>query len=96
MTRYHPLLVALHWLMAVMVLVSLAAGGIVFAEMPRQSPDRHMALAGHMSAGLAIGVLLIVRLLIRLRSEKPPRATTGNALLDRIGVLTHCRAPDLG
>lgn len=89
MTRYHPLLVALHWLMAVMVLVSLAAGGLVLAEMPRESPDRFMALAGHMSFGLAIGVLLIVRLVTRIRSEKPPRAAAGSAFLDRIGVLTH-------
>ena len=89
MTRYHPLLVALHWIMALMVLVSLAAGGLVLAEMPRESPDRYMALAGHMTAGLVIGVLLVVRLLTRIRSEKPPPATTGNALLDRIGVLTH-------
>ena len=69
MTRYHPLLVALHWIMAVMILVSLAAGGLVLAEMPRESPDRYMALAGHMSAGLAIGVLLVVRLLTRIRSR---------------------------
>lgn len=89
MTRYHPLLVALHWIMAVMVLVSLAAGGLVLAEMPRESPDRFMALAGHMTAGLVIGVLLIVRLLTRIRSEKPPPATAGNGLLDRLGVLTH-------
>ena len=89
MTQYHPLLVVLHWLMAVMVLGSLAAGGLVLAEMPRESPDRYMALAGHMGFGLAIGVLLIVRLLARIRSEKPPPATTGNPLLDRIGILTH-------
>ena len=75
--------------MAVMVLVSLAAGGLVLAEMPRESPDRYMALAGHMSFGLVIGVLLLVRLLTRIRSRKPPPATTGNVLLDRIGILTH-------
>ena len=89
MTRYHPLLVALHWIMALMVLIALAAGGLVLAEMPRESPDRFTALAGHMSFGLMIGVLLLVRLVTRIRSEKPPRATTGNALLDRVGVWTH-------
>lgn len=34
-------------------------------------------------------LLHIVRLLTRIRSKKPPRATTGNALLDCIGVLTN-------
>ena len=34
-------------------------------------------------------LLHIVRLLTRIRSEKPARATTGNALLDCIGVLTN-------
>lgn len=89
MTRYHPLLDSLHWIMAIMVLISLAAGSLVLAEMPRQSPDRPLALAGHMSFGMLMGALLILRLLIRIRSRKPPRATTGNVLLDRIGVWTH-------
>lgn len=89
MQRYHPVLVALHWIMAPMVLVALVAGGFVLENMPHGDPDRTLALAAHMGAGIAIGALLVLRLATRLLTRKPPPATTGNALLDRIGVWTH-------
>lgn len=89
MQKYHPLLVTLHWLIALMIFVALAAGGLVLANMPPDSPDKVTGLGGHMIFGMAIGVLLIVRLITRLRTAHPPHAQTGNNLLDRIGVWTH-------
>lgn len=89
MQRYHPVLVALHWLMALMILIALAAGGLILDNMANDDPDKILALTGHMSAGIVIGALLVVRLVTRLRTRTPPRATTGNALLDRIGIWTH-------
>lgn len=89
MQRYHPVLVALHWLMALMIFVALAAGGLVLANMPPDSPDKVAGLGGHMIFGMAIGVLLILRLVTRTRSAHPPHAETRNALLDRIGRWTH-------
>lgn len=75
--------------MGLMILVALAAGGIVLANMPPDSPDKVTALGGHMIFGMAIGVLLILRLVTRVRSSHPPHAETGNAVLDRIGRWTH-------
>ena len=89
MQRYHPLLVALHWLMALMILVALGAGGLVLADMPPDSPDKVAGLGGHMIFGMAIGVLLVLRLVTRTRSTHPPHAKTGNAVLDRLGRWTH-------
>lgn len=89
MQRYHPILVALHWLMALMIFVALAAGGLVLANMPPDSPDKVAGLGGHMVFGMAIGVLLILRLVTRTGSTHPPHAKTGNAQLDRIGRWTH-------
>ena len=89
MERYHPLLVTLHWVMALMVLISLAAGGLILENMANDNPDKILALTGHMSAGMVIGALLILRLVTRLRTRMPPRATTGNAFLDRIAYWTH-------
>lgn len=89
MQRYHPVLVALHWIMALMVLVALVASWVVLEDMPHGDPDRTVVLAAHMGAGIAIGALLVLRLAARLLTRKPPPATTGNALLDRIGVWTH-------
>jgi len=89
MQKYHPLLVALHWIMALMILMALAAGGLLLANLPPDSPDKVEGLAGHMTVGMAIGVLLILRLLTRLRSTHPPHAETGNDLFDRLGRWTH-------
>jgi len=89
MQKYYPLLVAIHWLMALMILMALAAGGLVLANMPPDSPDKVQGLAGHMTVGMAIGVLLILRLVTRLRSTHPPHARTGNDLLDQVGRWTH-------
>ncbi|MEO1281789.1 MAG: cytochrome b/b6 domain-containing protein [Pseudomonadota bacterium] len=89
MTRYHPLLVALHWVMALMIGLALAAGSLLLDALPNDDPQKVEGLAGHMTIGLSIGVLLIVRLLTRSLAAAPPHASTGNALLDRIGVGTH-------
>ncbi len=89
MQRYHPVLVALHWLMALMILIALAAGELILENLANDDPDKILVLTGHMSAGVVIGALLVVRLVTRLRIRTPPRATTGNALLDRISVWTH-------
>ena len=88
MTRYHPLLVALHWLMALMMLLALT-GGTLLQSLPNEDPNKAGALAGHMTFGLVIGSLLLLRFGVRLATAHPPKATTGNAFLDRIGQATH-------
>ena len=89
MHRYHPLLVTLHWLMTLLILLALAVGGLVLANMPHDSPQKVQGLGGHMAVGMAIGVLLVIRLVTRLITAHPPRARTGNDLLDWIGIWTH-------
>ena len=85
MQRYHPLLAALHWLMGLLIVMALAAGGLFLANMPPDSPDKVAGLDGHMMFGMAIGVLLILRFVTRVRSTHPSHATTGRDLLDRLG-----------
>lgn len=89
MIRYHPALVALHWLMALMIIVALLAGTFLLQSMPNADPNKIGALAGHMSIGLIIGVLLLARFGLRLSTAHPPKATTGQPILDRIGQATH-------
>ena len=89
MTRYHPVLVVLHWLLAAMIIGGLVVGGQILAEMPNADTGKIFALRIHMGAGVAILVLMLVRLVTRFVSRKPPHATTGNATLDRVGVWTH-------
>ena len=42
-----------------------------------------------MTVGLIAGALLILRLITKLRSEQPPHAKTGSALLDKAAVWAH-------
>ncbi len=89
MARYHPLLVALHWIMAIMVIVSLFFGKALLSGMSNADPQRLQGLAGHMTVGLALGALLLLRLAVRFASAKPPHAETGSAFLDKAGIATH-------
>jgi cytochrome b561 len=87
--RYHPAQVILHWLIAALIFITplLVAEG----ERGTQSP----ALGGipvigfHMLFGIAVLALLVVRLIVRWAIRRPEWATTGSALLDWVGKLTH-------
>lgn len=86
--RYHPALVALHWFMAAFILMMLAVGRLLFPTLTDAAQETSMAKT-HMIIGLFLLVLVVVRFIVRLRTPKPAPATTGNAILDRIGVITH-------
>lgn len=89
MERYNPVLVTLHWLMAILILLALFFGKVVIAPLSDGFEDKLTNIAGHMIVGLVIGALLIARLIVRLRSPIPPHAQTGNALLDILGKASH-------
>ncbi len=89
MTRYHPLLVALHWILALMVIVGLVMGGRVLAETANTDPAKLFSLRMHMSLGMVIGVLMLIRLGTRLFTTKPPHADIGNATLNKLGQAAH-------
>lgn len=78
--KYHPALVALHWLLAAGIVFALLMGTLSLKEIPNTSPDKLFALRGHMTAGLAILALTLVRLAVHLGSAKPPRASVAAAL----------------
>ena len=88
-TRYHPLLVALHWIMALMILVLLLAGTFLLEPLPNSDPQKIDGLFGHMLFGLTVMVLLIARIVVKLRTRNPPHVETGNGLIDRAGVWAH-------
>lgn len=88
-TRYPAAIVVLHWLLAALVALALMAGTFALAQLPNSSPDKIGALRGHMTIGILIGVLMLVRLVARLRGPLPEHAPTGNALLDLLGKTVH-------
>jgi cytochrome b561 len=89
MKRYHSVLVVLHWLLALMIVTGLIMGGKVLAATPNAAPEKLFYLKMHMSGGMTILVLMIVRLLLRFVTTKPPHADIGHTLVNKLGVATH-------
>ena len=88
-SRYHPLLVALHWLLALIIIAALALGALVLVKIPNTSPMKVEALRSHMTGGFIILLLMSARLFVRAQSRKPAEATTRNRFLDRIAWASH-------
>ena len=89
MKRYHPILVTLHWILAILIIVALIMGSQVLATTPNSAPEKMTSLQGHMSIGVIILVLMLVRLVIRFMTKKPPHADIGNDLLNKGGIIAH-------
>jgi cytochrome b561 len=70
-SRYQPVLVALHWFLALMIIGLLCLGFFVLADMPNTDPKKLDILVWHMSGGMFVLVLMIVRLIIRIWSARP-------------------------
>ncbi len=86
--RYHPWLVTLHWVTALLMILNLAAGTFSLKWLPNDLA-KLTPLAGHMVIGLVILALTILRIFVRATNPVPAHATTGNTFLDAIGRLTH-------
>lgn len=89
MTRFHPALVILHWLLALLIIVALIAGKVFLDTTPNSDPAKMFSLRAHMSIGLAVLVLMVVRLVIRWRSATPPHADAGHPALNLAARLAH-------
>ncbi len=89
MRRYHPILVALHWLLAIMIGLGLIMGSKVLSATPNDAPEKLLYLKIHMTMGTIILVLMTVRLAVRLFTDKPSPADIGNKLLNKLGIAAH-------
>jgi cytochrome b561 len=97
--RYHPAIVSLHWLIALLVFaaayIALFLGegegrrGAFAATGATGTAPGIPPIAVHMVLGITVLVLLLVRLVFRWRTQHPAWATAGNAILDKIGQWTH-------
>ena len=88
-SRYHPALVVLHWVLALFIIAALALGALVLVKIPNSSPMKIEALRSHMTGGLAILAMMLIRLVIRMRSAHPAPASAGHPLLDRLAWASH-------
>ena len=70
-TRYHPLLVALHWLIALLIVINLSTGFFVIRTIANSDPAKLGPLGGHMGLGTLVIVLMLVRLITRYFTTHP-------------------------
>lgn len=88
-SRYHPLLVTMHWVLALLIIAALTVGFFWLASMPNSDPRKIGVLRVHMAGGMLILGLMIIRFIVRVRTTRPADATTGYPVLDRIAPITH-------
>jgi len=84
--RYSPLWVTLHWVAALLIFVVFYIG--IISEDVRLA-EKVGYLRWHMPLGVTVFLLTLARLVVRWRAPRPADATTGSALLDKAGLLTH-------
>lgn len=70
--RYHPVIVFLHWIVAVLVVGNLVVGEFILEPLSNEAADKTGVLRLHMAVGIAILVLMAVRLATRLVTRVPP------------------------
>jgi cytochrome b561 len=87
--RYHPVLVFLHWGLAIFILAALALGALKMAPMANSDPMKQEALRAHMTGGLLILLLMLSRLVVRRSTLRPAAAHTGTPFFDRLARFSH-------
>lgn len=85
--RYNKVAVALHWVMAAMLIAQIAIG-FVFHAMER-GPVRSEWFTWHKTVGIAVLVLALVRLAWRLAHKPPPFPTELPRWERRVAVWNH-------
>jgi cytochrome b561 len=88
-SRYHAVLVTLHWALALLIVAALSLGALVMAKMPNSDPMKIEALRSHMAGGILIVLLMLVRFVVRIVTLHPASASTGTPTLDRLAWVSH-------
>lgn len=88
-SRYHPLLVTLHWMLAFLIVTALTIGFFWLRTMPNSDPNKIAILRLHMAVGILILALMVTRFIVRMVTSRPAKAMTGFSFLDRIAPITH-------
>ena len=88
-TRYHPALIVLHWLLAIAIVLAFVFGGTVLDGMENTNAHKPGLLRMHVTLGILILAFTAVRLAVRARSAKPAPLVTGKPLMDKLAVGIH-------
>jgi len=88
-TRYHPIHVALHWLVAIFVIGAFAIGMIYLDSTPNSAPEKVTYLRYHSIWGTTLAVLMVVRLITRFVFKRPAPADAGHPALNTTAKVVH-------
>ena len=69
--RYKPIVVAIHWLTAALILLQVYLG-FAFSSFPKGTPERAELFTWHETVGVTILILALVRLAVRLMNPPSP------------------------
>ncbi len=87
--RYNATAVALHWIIAVLIVIQLCLGWYMNEVLPDHSPAQDRILTLHVSVGITILLLVLARIALRL-FWRPPPMPAGLPVLDAtLARLTH-------
>ncbi len=87
--RYHPALIALHWLLALAILLAVVFGGFVLDGMENVNTHKPGLLRMHVTLGLLILAFTVVRLVLRANTAKPAPLVSGKPAMDKLAVGIH-------
>lgn len=87
--RYHPVHVAIHWLMFLLVVMMLGVGKFVLPGIATDNPQKPSMLQTHAYIGMFITVLLVIRLVLYFTTKRPAPADAGNAFLNFVARAVH-------
>ena len=82
--RYDDVAIALHWLLAVAILLQIALG-LYLNEVPRGTPARTVWVNFHKSVGITLAALILARLWWRL-THRPPALPASMPAWERIAA----------
>jgi cytochrome b561 len=88
-SRYHPVLAALHWVLAALLLGMLLSGFFGLSATENTNPAKLAVLRWHMQGGMLVLALMVLRFVFRAFTAHPPRAQTGRAVVDRSVSIVH-------
>ena len=87
--KYHPLFVLIHWVVAFAIANLLLRGALIMRYIPNTDPEKIDGLRAHMYAGTLVLTLMLIRLVVRRKTQLPPRATARNRSLDWLAKASH-------
>ena len=87
--RHHPLIRILHWLIAFLIIAALMMSALVMPHIPSDSPEMIASLRRHMSTGLLVFFLTLLRFIMRRNSKRPPALSSGMVWADRLARMAH-------